>query len=203
MLGLDETTVGGALQRLETAGLLFSTGTSKTTVSYAFKHALIRDVAYNNLLKSKRRHYHARIAECLASQDADAAHSPEVLAYHHMEAGQFEPAASYWCAAAERAGARYANSEAIAHCRKGLLALSQLPRGAKRADMELGVRIALAEGLRITDHYSEALAELSIAEALATESNRLLELARIHHLRGNIYYPLGKAENCFIGHKAA
>ncbi len=202
VLVLDETTVGAALQRLEAAGLLLRIGTSKT-ITYAFKHALIRDVAYNNLLKSKRRHYHARIAEWLANQDADAAQSPEVLAYHYMEAGQFEPAASYWCAAAERAGARYANSEAIAHCRKGLLALSQLPRGGRRAEMELVLRIALAEGLRITDHHSEALAELSIAETLATESNKLLELSRIHHLRGNIYYPLGKAEHCFVGHKAA
>jgi tetratricopeptide (TPR) repeat protein len=69
--------------------------------------------------------------------------------------------------------------------------------------MELGLRIALAGGLRISDHHSEALAELSIAETLASEGGRLLELARIHHLRGNIYYPLGKAENCFIEHKAA
>jgi tetratricopeptide (TPR) repeat protein len=69
--------------------------------------------------------------------------------------------------------------------------------------MELGLRIALAEGLRITDHHSEALAELSSAEALASESHRLLEQSRIHHLRGNIYYPLGKAESCFLEHKAA
>ena len=202
VLALDEATVSAALHQLEAAGLLFRTGSAKS-VSYAFKHAMIRDVAYNNLLKSKRKHYHARIAEYLSKQDEDAALSPEVLAYHYMEAGKFEEAATYWCDAAERAGARYANSEAIAHCRKGLIALSHLPRGAKRADMELGLRIGLAEALRITDHHSEALAELGIAEALATEGKRLVEMSRIHHLRGNIYYPLGKAENCFVEHKAA
>ncbi len=202
VLAIDEATVSAALHQLENAGLLFRTG-SPTSVSYAFKHALVRDVAYNNLLKSKRKHYHARIAEFLLRQDESAALSPEVLAYHYMEAGQFEQAAACWRDAAERAGARYANSEAMAHCRKGLIAVSHLPRGAKRTDMELGLRIGLAEGLRITDHHDEALAELSIAEALATESNRLVELSRIRHLRGNIYYPLGKAENCFVEHKAA
>ena len=202
VLAIDEATVSTALQQLETAGLLFRTGSSKS-VSYAFKHALVRDVAYNNLLKSKRRHYHARIADFLSKEDEDAALSPEVLAYHYMEATQFEQAASCWCDAATRAGARYANSEAIAHCRKGLAALSRLPRGAGRTDMELGLRIGLAEALRITDHHEEALAELSIAESLATESKRLIERSRIHHLRGNIYYPLGKAENCFVEHKTA
>ena len=202
VLAIDDDTVSAALHQLETAGLLFRTG-SATSVSYAFKHALVRDVAYNNLLKSKRKHYHARIAECLAREDEDAALAPEVLAYHYMEAGWFEQAAACWCDAAERAGARYANSEAIAHCRKGLIALSHLPRGSKRTDMELGLRIGLAEALRITDHHTEALAELSIADALATEGKRLVEMSRIHHLRGNIYYPLGKAENCFVEHKAA
>jgi class 3 adenylate cyclase/tetratricopeptide (TPR) repeat protein len=202
VLTLDEAKVETALQQLETAGLLFRTGSAKRA-TYAFKHAMVRDVAYNNLLKSKRKHYHARIAEYLATQDEDATLSPEVLAYHYMEAGKFDEAATYWCDAAQRAGARYANSEAIAHCRKGLAALSYLPRGPKRADMELGLRIGLAEALRITDHHSEALAELEMAEALATDGKRLLEIARIHHLRGNIYYPLGKAENCFVEHKAA
>ncbi|MBX9777790.1 MAG: AAA family ATPase [Xanthobacteraceae bacterium] len=202
VLALDDGKVEAALQQLEAAGLLFRTGSAKS-VSYAFKHAMVRDVAYNNLLKSKRKQYHARIAECLAAQDEAAALSPEVLAYHYMEAGKFEEAATYWCDAAERAGARYANSEAIAHCRKGLAALSHVPRGPKRADMELGLRIGLAEALRITDHHGEALAELGIAETIATEGKRLLEIARIHHLRGNIYYPLGRAENCFVEHKAA
>lgn len=202
VLALDQTTVNAALQQLEAAGLLFRSGTAKN-VSYTFKHALVRDVAYNNLLKSKRKHYHARIAEFFSKQGEEAALSPEVLAYHYMEAANFEQAAAHWCEAAESAGARYANSEAIAHCRKGLAALSQLPRGAKRAEMELGLRIALAEGLRITDHHSEALAELTVAETLASENNRLIELSRIHHLRGNIYYPLGKSENCFVEHKSA
>jgi tetratricopeptide (TPR) repeat protein len=202
VLAIDEATVAAALHQLEAAGLLFLTDTLKN-VSYTFKHALVRDVAYNNLLKSKRKHYHARIAELFPKHDHDAALSIEVLAYHYMEAGNFEQAAAYWCEAAESAGARYANSEAIAHCRKGLAALSQLPRGGKRAEMELGLRIALAEGLRITDHHSEALAELTIAETLASENSRLIELSRIHHLRGNIYYPLGKSENCFVEHKSA
>jgi class 3 adenylate cyclase/tetratricopeptide (TPR) repeat protein len=200
VLALDEATLSAALRQLEAAGLLFRISTPKS-VTYAFKHALVQDVAYNSLLKSRRKHFHARVAESLSQ--SVVASAPEVLAHHYMEAGRFQQAASYWCQAAECAGARYANPEAIAHCRKGLTALSHLPRGTERTSMELVLRIGLAAGLRIIDRHSEALAELGTAEVVATESEHLLELSRIHHLRGNIYYPLGKIESCFAEHQAA
>ena len=76
-------------------------------------------------------------------------------------------------------------------------------RDSERTGMELALRIGLAAGLRITDHHAEALAELGTAEAVATGHDRLLELSRIHHLRGNIYYPLGRSESCFAEHQAA
>jgi len=128
---------------------------------------------------------------------------PEVLAHHYMEAGEFERAAHHWFDAAKYAGAHYANQEAMAHCAKALAALSHAPRGAQRTRMELGVRISLAGGLRITDHYSEALAELGAAEAIAIEGEHALELSKIHHMRGNIYYFLGKSDTCLAEHEAA
>src|SRR5262249_3206723 len=40
-------------------------------------------------------------------------------------------------------------------------------------------------------------------EALAAEHDRMLALSRIHHARGNIYFPLGQFERCFAEHEAA
>ena len=202
VLTLDEQALNDALGQLEDAGLLFRTGAPKS-VSYTFKHALVQDAAYNSLLKGARKLIHARVADALAnSRDAVAA-APEMLARHYAEAGKFEQAASCWRLAAERAGAHYANAEAIAHCRSGLAAVSHLSPGAGRTNLELALRIGLAAGLRITDRYDEALAELGTAEAIATENECVLELSRIHHLRGNIYYPLGKIDSCFAEHQAA
>jgi tetratricopeptide (TPR) repeat protein len=190
------------MRQLEQAGLLFRSEAPDGT-TYTFKHALVRDAAYHSMLKSGRKLIHARIAEALRKSPDILASAPETLAHHCMEAEDFEQAGAYWCQAAERAGARYANAEAMAHCRKGLAALLHVPPSSERTRMELGLRIALAAGLRITDRYDEALAELGTAEAVAAESGRLQELSRIHHLRGNIYYPLGKAEGCFAEHEAA
>jgi class 3 adenylate cyclase/tetratricopeptide (TPR) repeat protein len=201
VLALDAEALNAALAQLEAAGLLLGTG-GPASATYAFKHAMVQEVAYNSLLRSRRKHFHAAIAAALA-KSADAGSAPEVLAHHYMEAGEFERAAACWSQAAERAGARYANLEAIAHCRKGLAALAHLPRDRKRTDVELALRVGLASGLRLGDHHDEALVELGTAEVVAAESDHVLELSRIHHLRGNIYYPLGKIDNCFAEHQAA
>ncbi len=202
VLASEESTLDAALRQLEASGLLFRTGPSRSA-SYAFKHALVRDAAYESLLKSKRKQYHAQIAEVLAESGDVVSAAPEVLAYHTMEAGEFERAAGHWYEAAKRAGARYANQEAMAHCAKGLAALSQLPRNSGRTRLELALRITLADGLRINDRHNEALAELGTARAIANEGEHGLELSRIHHMRGNIYYPLGRAQTCFAEHEAA
>src|SRR5262249_52864155 len=102
-----------------------------------------------------------------------------------------------------RASARFANAEAIAHARKGLTALALLPWAVDRIDAELGLRLILVAGLRIGDRHDEALEELARAEALAAEHDRMLALSRIHHARGNIYFPLGQFERCFAEHEAA
>jgi predicted ATPase len=47
---------------------------------YRFKHALIQDAAYENLLKSRRQVLHRRAAEAL--RDNAAAAEPELLAHH-------------------------------------------------------------------------------------------------------------------------
>ncbi len=202
VLGVEKATLAAALGQLEDAGLLVCTR-SQNNINYTFKHALIQDAAYGSLLKGRRKLIHARIADTLRGSWDIAGTAPEMLARHYTEAANFKEAATYWRLAAERYGARYANAEAIEHCRNGLAALSHIPDGTNRTNMELAFRIALANSLRIINFYGEALGQLVTAEVVATENNRLLELSRIHHLRGNIYYPLGKITHCFTEHQAA
>jgi hypothetical protein len=55
-----------ALERLAEADLLFVEG-APPYASYRFKHALIRDAAYESLLKSRRQALHRRAAEALCN----------------------------------------------------------------------------------------------------------------------------------------
>jgi predicted ATPase len=54
------------LLALERAGLVYAESRAHAT-NYVFKHALVQEVAYQSLLRSRRRELHLRIAETLES----------------------------------------------------------------------------------------------------------------------------------------
>ena len=64
---------------------------------YRFKHALIQDAAYENLLKSRRLILHRRVGETLRDKFAGtAAAEPELLAHHFTQAGMIGAAIEWW-----------------------------------------------------------------------------------------------------------
>ena len=88
---------------------------------YRFKHALIQDAAYENLLKSRRQVLHRRAAEVLRDRFADtAAAEPEALAYHFTQASMTDAAIEWWGKAGDQALRRSAFQEAISHLGKAI-----------------------------------------------------------------------------------
>ena len=116
------------LATLGDAGILlraFSEGTERFT----FRHALLRDAAYDSLLRDDRRDLHLRVARSLATQDAETvALQPELLAMHLTEAQEPEEAAPYWLEAARRSLGRSALTEATRLLRRGLDGLESCSR---------------------------------------------------------------------------
>jgi TOMM system kinase/cyclase fusion protein len=139
-----------ALARLVDAELLTSRGVWPQA-TYTFKHALIRDAAYQSLLKTARQQLHQRTAQVLETQFPETvATQPELLAHHYTEAGRIEEAVGYWQRAGQRAVERSANLEAVAHLTKGLELLASLPDTPERAQQELVMLATLAPALRNT-----------------------------------------------------
>jgi predicted ATPase len=100
---------------------------------YRFKHALVQDVAYENLLKSRRQILHRRVAETLRDHFADVAEAePEVLAHHFTRAGLTEPAIEWWGNAGGQALARSAFQEAIAHLGRAIEMADRAAQAAAR-----------------------------------------------------------------------
>jgi tetratricopeptide (TPR) repeat protein len=62
-------------------------------------------------------------------------------------------------------------------------------------------QVGLAEGLRVSEGLAEALDLLEAAREKAERHDLVPELARIHHLRGNILFPLGKIDGCREAHE--
>lgn len=118
-----------ALGRLVEAELIDSS--PAPLAGYAFRHALIRDIAYGSLLRPRRQELHGRIAQALRLSDPETCESrPELLAYHLDEAGRLDEAVEQWLKAGQRAIALSANQEAVGHLSRGLELLRRLPDDA-------------------------------------------------------------------------
>lgn len=140
---LPEEHVRDELRRLVDAGLLVS-GRSTAVLGYAFKHALVRDAAYANLLKKRQVALHGRIARALVEDFPELAETqPEVVAYHLQAAGELDDAADYLVRAAKLSARRSGFAEAIAHLDGALAILDKQPRGDARLHRELSVYRAL------------------------------------------------------------
>jgi TOMM system kinase/cyclase fusion protein len=151
---LDEGTLQRELHRLVEAELLYQSG-FPPQARYRFKHALIQDIAYQQMLRSKRQQSHQRIAQVLEGQFAEATEAqPELLAYHYTEAGLLEHAIPYWQRASRRAMERSANVEAVGHLTKGIALLKQLEDTPARLQQELECQTALGTALMATRGYA-------------------------------------------------
>ena len=64
IVGIEDEALQAALDRLADADILLVQGLPPDSV-YRFKHALIQDAAYENLLKSRRQALHRRVGETL------------------------------------------------------------------------------------------------------------------------------------------
>jgi class 3 adenylate cyclase len=132
-----------ALIRLADAGLISPQGAIPRS-RYAFRHALIRDVAYSTLLRDRRRQLHAQVAEALEQVPEQVGSVPELLAQHYTLAGLTEPAVRHLLAAGQRALRASAYREAALHLRKGIELLESLPEGALRKRLQAELKATLA-----------------------------------------------------------
>jgi ABC-type oligopeptide transport system substrate-binding subunit/class 3 adenylate cyclase len=129
---------------------------------YIFKHALLRDVTYETVLKRVRKAYHAQVAIWLV------AHSGERLgeylgqiAEHYERADELDQAVAYLLQAGDRARAVAAYAEAIAAYERALALLKQhgVHERAARTLMKLGLTYHQAfDFVRSRQAYDEGFA---------------------------------------------
>jgi class 3 adenylate cyclase/predicted ATPase len=155
LVARDETALRDALAKLEQAELVFRRGEPPEAV-YSFKHSLVRDAAYESLLKSRRHQLHGQIARLLEEKFAETvASEPEIVAHHFTQAGLVDPAIDYWLKAGHLALSRSANAEAAKHLRKGIELIGQASEPT-RARQELDLYLALGPAMAATEGFATA-----------------------------------------------
>jgi class 3 adenylate cyclase/predicted ATPase len=178
---IGDAPLQAALERLGDADILLVQGLPPAS-DYRFKHALIQDAAYENLLKSRRQALHRRTAEVLRDQFADtAAAEPALLAHHFTQAGMTEAAIEWWRTAGQRSLARSALLEGVEHLKRALAQIATLPTTRDLRREEIKLEVAFANALTLTgdlvhgkEHYDRALAIYDPSEhrQLTTRSGR-------------------------------
>jgi len=161
-----------ALRRLAEAGLVFQRG-APPTAEYLFKHALVQDTAYSNLLRGPRQALHRRIAEALEQRFADLVQTrPEIVAHHYGEAALPDKAITYWHRAGKLSVAKSAVGEATVQLRRGLSLLDGLPETRERKQLELDIHVTLTAAVMAGkgDANPEVVAALERANRLVTET---------------------------------
>jgi class 3 adenylate cyclase/predicted ATPase len=192
---LNNVDLNAALAQLVDAELIFRRGTPPDA-TYIFKHALVRDAAYESLLRSRRYVLHRDIATSLEKYFPEIAElEPEILAHHYTEAGQIEAAAGYWCHAGRRAAERWANSIAIDHLTRGLEIVATLVPSLERDRLELDLRLAYSPVIMAVEGYGSTTAEQSferireLSETLDDHDSRFTAMCglwQMNLLRGSV-----------------
>ncbi|HKN62712.1 MAG TPA: tetratricopeptide repeat protein [Gaiellaceae bacterium] len=90
--------------------------------TFHFRHALIRDAAYEGLSFRRRRELHARVAEVVGETAADEEEVAETLSLHYSLAERPAETWRFSLLAAERARAKFANADAAELYRRALAA---------------------------------------------------------------------------------
>jgi class 3 adenylate cyclase/tetratricopeptide (TPR) repeat protein len=163
----DEDTLHRRLQQLVAAEFLYQQGLPPQA-TYRFKHVLIRDAAYQSLLRSTRQQHHQRIAQVLEARfPALVETQPELVAQHYTAAGCPEQAVRYWQRAGQQASERSANVEAISHVTAGIELLTTLPETPARTQQSLTLHIALGAALLMTKGQAAPEVEQAYTQARA------------------------------------
>ena len=161
----DEPSLKDALAKLEQAELVFRQGEPPEAI-YSFKHALVRDAAYESLLKSRRQQLHGQIARTMEQKFPDiVAGQPEIVAHHFTEAGLVEPAIGYWLKAGNVALGRSANA-AVGHLKEGLKLVPNIEDQMLRNKFELLLQTSLGNSLRTTKGWGTESVKQAYTRAL-------------------------------------
>jgi len=167
----SEPNLQSSMSRLINAELFVQNG-KPPKAHYRFQHALVREAAYQSLLKRTRQKYHQRISTLIKEKFPQlVTDNPEILAHHYTEAGNNGDALHYWLSAGNSAIQHSANIEAIEHLKKGLALIKKMPESPGLNRHELALQTTLGLASMMSKGYAAPEVEKAYARAYSLCQN--------------------------------
>ena len=200
--GQSTDQLAGSLASLQAGEFLFETR-SFPSREYVFKHAILRDVAYQSLLRSDRAVLHRRVGSVLEEIHADRLDEARAVIAAHFAAGEdHDRAAGHFLTAARRAKRQLSYGHGV-----------RLADQALQAAQNAGADAKACESLVLLGELKSLMGELeqandSFDQALAIESDeaRRLTIDNKRHRQGFhdcngvklAYYERGRGEETLV-----
>jgi len=196
---VSKSQTDGAIEELVQAGLLVRRHGRSHEEYFQFKHAMVRDAAYESLLKTVRLEVHKKIAVQKESQYLSSADpQPQIVATHYSRAGNSQKACMFWTEAAEQAMKRYENAEALAYLASILeTSLEQLP-DHDAIELQIDCLKKSAGICLVTGDYAQA--ENFLQKGLKITARKDLSIHKIDFERrfGTLLYQKGDTTSAAI-----
>jgi adenylate cyclase len=167
---------------------------------HRFRHGLLQEIVYQNILVARRTELHSRVGAALETQGVGNPESLErlvALGHHWALGADKRRGAGYLMAAGDWARGMYANADAIQHYQRALDALEHCDAGETE---RLVARERMADLLGPTGRRGTALGEYDIVEAAYRAAGNAPAQARILRKMGGLHWDAGvrsRALECF------
>jgi len=184
-----ESELQESLRSLRKKELIFELSEEIDEIIYIFKHALTQEVAYESILKKKRRYFHERVAITIESicSDEDSNRLEEnldPLAYHYEKAEIPDKAIHYLILSAQKMSESYNNDAAIKNYESALEWINKDPN--PDAELITQTTYNLAEILILKADFDRAESSFLQIKEIAEKANDNIGLAKCYRRLGDI-----------------
>ncbi len=171
--------VAADLRETVSAGLVYSA--TMRELEYVFSHMLIRDVAYDSLLRERRRKLHGQVAGILQDMSAPAA----VLAYHYELAEDWDLALRQNLSAGERARDEFRNQQALSHAERAAEIAGRLKGREESLSNALHLKAEILDLMGQLDQAMETYQTVVDLRASTEHWVKAMQsIAQVHFVRG-------------------
>ncbi|GAG24144.1 unnamed protein product, partial [marine sediment metagenome] len=165
----------------------------QTNGQYTFRHAMLQETAYGNLLKGTRQKLHVKIGTAIEEwykEKLDEYY--EILAFHYARGELPKKAFFYQRKAADKARSLYDNEDASNLYKEALLSLAMLPDDVEHQGMRIDVLSDQAHIFRLVGRVTEALENYHNSLSLSKEIGDRQRIAKSLSNLSTAQYLLGK-----------
>jgi class 3 adenylate cyclase/tetratricopeptide (TPR) repeat protein len=160
---------------------------------HVFRHGLMREVAYDSVLRDRRRALHARVVEALERLYPDhLGEHLESLAHHARQGELWERASRYLRQAGTKAFESSSNRQAVAWFEQALEVVARLDETRATLTDTVDLHLGLRNALTLLGEHGRSLEHLLRAESIAERLGDSERLGRTLSFEVNALLLLGR-----------